>query len=115
MKANHTTTPCLHCGTRFKPKGDEQYCCSGCLWVAQTISEQDLARFYDLKGGKTIPPAGPEVFHEIDTEWLKQAQELAENHNSQDIAESTLAVSGISCIACVWLVEAVFKLSLIHI
>lgn len=103
------TTTCTHCGTPFIPKADEVYCCHGCFYVAQLIDEQDLGRFYELKGSKVVPPVGSKVFHENDTAPLVEVLQQAEAKTEGPVATAQFSIEGISCIGCVWLIEAIFK------
>jgi len=100
---------CLHCGTSFIPKAEEDYCCHGCYYVAQLIEDKGLSRFYELKGNKAVPPVGSKVFHESDTAPLLAELESAEAATEKPVASERFSIEGISCIGCVWLIEAIFK------
>ncbi|MGJ8638480.1 MAG: heavy metal translocating P-type ATPase [Opitutaceae bacterium] len=107
--ASAKTTECTHCGTPFIAKSDETYCCHGCYYVAQLIDEQDLGRFYELKGKQVVPPVGSKVFHENDTAALVEVIKERETLTDKPVANARLSIEGISCIGCVWLIEAIFK------
>ncbi len=100
---------CTHCGTPFLPKADESYCCHGCYYVAQLIEDNGFNRFYELKGNKTVPPVGSKVFQESDTRPLRMEMERAENTTDKPVATARFSIEGISCIGCVWLIEAIFN------
>ncbi len=102
-------TKCEHCGTPFKPKADEQHCCQGCFYVSQVLHDGGLERFYELKGNKAVPPVGSKVFQDCDTEWLETLQLAQEAEAPTQVASTELRLEGISCLGCVWLIEAVFK------
>ncbi|RUO25686.1 copper-translocating P-type ATPase [Aliidiomarina minuta] len=89
---------------------DKPMCCYGCQSVADTIVSQGLIHFYK--------------FREIDDEGVPQAlvpEELDSLHEqvkayddpdiqrefvrSGDVNEVTLAVEGMTCAACAWLIE----------
>lgn len=103
-------THCAHCGTPFTPKqADERFCCQGCHYVSQVLHDDGLERFYELKGDKSLPPVGSKVFQDAHTAWLETVQETAENSGHERVASTELNIEGISCLGCVWLIEAVFK------
>jgi Cu2+-exporting ATPase len=103
------TTNCTHCGTPFIPKAEETYCCHGCYYVAQLIHDGGLERFYELKGDKTVPPVGSKVFQHSDTAPLQAELETAEAASEATTVSTRLSIEGISCIGCVWLIEAIYK------
>jgi len=103
-------TPCRHCGTPFRPQSPEDaFCCHGCRYVSQVICDGGLERFYDLKGDRSVPPVGSRVFQVADAEWLDTLQQTAETQTGGPAAEAELGIEGISCIGCVWLIEAILK------
>lgn len=95
---------CRHCRTRFRPTdGEAEFCCSGCRFVFDLLHKRGLSDFYHY--GESLSPAGGFVFHERDYGWLAALQKAAEG---AEVAEVDVEVQGISCAACVWLLEAVF-------
>lgn len=110
MKAPaQTRSTCAHCGTPFQPLKEERYCCQGCAYVAGLLEEGGLERFYELKGTTVVPPVGARVFHEESWEWLETAVANAEAGVTRGYAEADFSIQGISCVGCVWLIEAVFR------
>jgi len=104
-------TGCDHCGTEFSPGVEgERYCCKGCEYVAELISEQGFEQFYDLKQGVAVAPVRSRPFEEHDFSWLGGKMEEAENKalGRGDAARLDLRLEGISCVGCVWLVEKLF-------
>lgn len=102
---------CEHCGTEFSPKaGAERFCCKGCEFVADMISENGFEQFYDLKQGLAVAPVRSRPFEEHDFSWLPAKVAEAEEKASAtgDGARLDLALEGISCVGCVWLVEKLF-------
>lgn len=99
---------CRHCGLEFRRHSkEESFCCTGCEYVYRLIRDEDLGRFYELQSGKG-QPVGSGVFAKRDYVWLdalKQESEKGESKNCQ----LELSLSGLSCVGCVWLVEALFK------
>ncbi len=104
------TETCEHCGTPFFPREpEERFCCHGCRYVSQLIRENGFERFYELKGERSVPPVGSKVFDHDETGWLRAAQTAAETAAKGASCQARFSLEGISCIACVWLVEAVFR------
>jgi P-type Cu2+ transporter len=103
---------CEHCGTEFSAKAaEERFCCRGCEYVAELISEQGFERFYDLKQGLAVAPVRSRPFEEHDFSWLAGRMAEAEQQAGAQGAEARmdLGLEGISCVGCVWLVERIYS------
>ncbi len=118
---------CRHCGAaliddRMRASG---FCCAGCSYVFRLVHEHGLEGYYRFKDEVTVP-ADAAVFQPRDYSWLEDAQRDAEmtcRAGSPDpavqsrrgreappyIPQLTLDVQGISCAACVWLIERLFQ------
>jgi Cu2+-exporting ATPase len=94
---------CKHCGSPVPANRDDEFCCSGCAYVFDLLHQQGLDHFYDLKGGLSLAPVSPQSLRERDYEWLV---ELGRSAVPQ--GELRLALQGISCVGCIWLIEKVF-------
>jgi hypothetical protein len=70
------------------------------------VHESGLAGYYRIKDDITTP-ADSAVFQPRDYAWLEDAQRAVEAEPG--VPELTLDVQGISCAACVWLIERVFQ------
>lgn len=102
-------TACEHCGTPFQPTAQEsRFCCAGCSFVHEMITGSGLAQFYDLKGSAPILPAGNAVLLQSDAAWAADAQRDAEAAGARELVEGKFDVQGVSCVGCVWLIEAAF-------
>ena len=102
---------CEHCGTEYAQKGaEDRYCCRGCEFVAALIAENGFERFYDLKQGLAVAPVRSRPFEEHDFSWLGPKMTEAEQRALArgEAAHLELALEGISCVGCVWLVERLF-------
>ena len=102
---------CEHCGTEYAPKGaDERYCCRGCEFVAELIEANGFERFYDLKQDLIVAPVRSRPFEEHNFTWLAAKQAAADERAGarHEAARLELALEGISCVGCVWLVERLF-------
>lgn len=81
------------------------FCCGGCSHVHDLLHREGLDHFYDLKGGVALPPVAPQALRERDYEWLGLLAAEAERAGGSDVVELRLAVQGLSCVGCVWLIE----------
>ena len=85
-------------------------CCPGCQAVAQTIIDGGLDNFYRHRDG-TSPAPGSQGSSEIqpDAELAMYDSETIQadfvRHTDSNRAEATLVIEGITCAACVWLLE----------
>lgn len=103
---------CEHCGTEFSAKtAEDRFCCRGCQYVADLISEQGFEQFYNLKQGIAVAPVRSRPFEEHDFSWLgpKMADAEAKAEKHREPARLDLGLEGISCVGCVWLVEKLFS------
>lgn len=106
---------CFHCGQDV-PKGNQfqtlvmgqqkQFCCPGCLAVAESIVENGLEDYYHYRS--EFAEKAPENNHDI-LEKLSVFDDdliLSEFVDKKlKIHEIQLTVTGINCAACGWLIE----------
>lgn len=97
---------CRHCGSVNPPEAE--FCCAGCAYVFRLVHEHGLDAYYRIKDSVTTP-ADPAVFQTRDYVWLADLQRLAETKAAGATPQLDLGVQGISCAACVWLIEHVFN------
>lgn len=111
---------CFHCGLPVPPGTDyttiidgdaKPMCCPGCQAVAQTIVDGGLDGFYRHRDNNPSSTADSRLAAET-----QLADELAlydsaaiqaefVRHLKPSQAEATLVIEGITCAACVWLLE----------
>lgn len=110
---------CYHCGLTIPPGSNfstvidgqpQSMCCPGCQAVAQTIVDSGLDNYYKHR---TEPAYSPDInSKELPQELLlelglydeEQVQANFVTHR-EDSAEALLVIEGITCAACVWLLE----------
>lgn len=111
MKEHIQDFHCLHCGTPVPPTAaDPRFCCAGCAYVHELLCSTGFDRFYDLRGSQTLAPVSPHAMRERDYGWLEELARQAETKAGCDATPSLrLAVQGLSCIGCIWLIERVFQ------
>lgn len=100
---------CKHCSS---PTNDpvEAFCCRGCESVFQLIHEDGLGLFYELKNEDSLTPLREKPFQHKDWSWLNEASHAAQRSQpNSPVLTLSLGLSGLSCMACVWLVETVVK------
>ncbi|MEP3561092.1 MAG: heavy metal translocating P-type ATPase metal-binding domain-containing protein, partial [Marinobacter sp.] len=110
-----TPTSCFHCGELAEGnpaitlKLDDQerhFCCQGCKAVCQTIHQEGLTNFYDIR---TEPASTP---RELSESELLRLRELDHPLVQQSFVapvtagqEAQLLIGEITCAACIWLLE----------
>lgn len=109
--------PCYHCdlpvpaGTDFPVEIDGQsraMCCVGCQAVASAIVNGGLSQFYQYRSEKASTPESLEG-----SSWavydLPDVQQdfvvIADPSSSSNHVQAQLLIGGITCAACVWLIE----------
>ncbi|MEY5025100.1 MAG: putative copper-importing P-type ATPase [Verrucomicrobiota bacterium] len=76
------------------------FCCNGCRFVFELIHAQGLQRFYQIRDAP-LPPVSSRVFQRRNFDWLPPLL-LASKGSVR------LEIQGLSCLACVWLIEKQF-------
>jgi P-type Cu+ transporter len=105
---------CFHCGEPCPDpsltKDSEAFCCRGCLFVHDLLAESGLGQFYDLSrhpGVRIRRPAKRQQWAYLDDPAL-QHQLL--DFTDGKVSRVTFQVPAIHCVACVWLLENLFRL-----
>jgi Cu2+-exporting ATPase/Cu+-exporting ATPase len=104
----HAAKACIHCGTDFTGRG--LFCCAGCETVFGILQAGGLGEFYDIKAaGYAFQPAGP-VDDRPGSYGHLDSPELRGRYLGAD-GEARFFVEGIHCVACLWLLERLPRLS----
>lgn len=106
---------CFHCGEpadgepaiTLELEGHQRYfCCEGCKAVCQTIHQEGLTGFYDFRTENAVTP------RELTRGELERLRELDHPLVQQSFVspvkagqEAQLLIGGITCAACIWLLE----------
>jgi Cu2+-exporting ATPase len=106
-----STIQCAHCGLPV-PKGlvqtgaDKQFCCAGCRIVYDTIQSCGLDSFYRLReiAGESLQPARPthSKYQAFDAPEFTRLYVQPLSNNAHSIE---LLLEGVTCSACIWLIE----------
>ncbi len=96
-----TSLPCAHCGLPTEATGDPPFCCIGCEAVYHLLHSEGLDAFYQRleEGDGHLQPVSSVA------EVAPLGGEEVEVTREGDHAVATVAVEGITCAACVWLLE----------
>jgi P-type Cu+ transporter len=113
-KRSHVGAACAHCGTLCRGEDfaldDKSFCCHGCRTVFEILSENGLTDFYKLSA-----TAGVRITAANTTDRYKFLDEPAVRGKLVDFSDSKLTrvtfhIPSVHCIACVWLLENLFRL-----
>jgi Cu2+-exporting ATPase len=74
------------------------------------LQHEGLAQFYDIKGGQNLPPVSPQAMRQQDYGWLEASTiaAVAQRADENVAAELSVSIQGLSCMACIWLIERIF-------
>ncbi len=110
---------CYHCGL---PLGDapvrmeldgqwRSFCCQGCAAAAEIIVQGGLCAYYDRRtaGEGAMAALPPEEIHRLHQQWMALADPAFLTAYATALGDAKwstqIAVDGIHCGACVWLIE----------
>lgn len=111
---------CFHCGEPVPPNTDwrvkidgtqQPMCCIGCQAIASAIVNAGAESYYQQRTAAgldvtTLEALAPWASLLEDPEWTAQhVQQNAEE--DQSTAQTTLAIEGLRCGACAWLIERI--------
>ena len=107
--------PCAHCGQPLQGdrdgphdsragQGTSRFCCPGCAAAAHSIAAMGLGRYY---AERVLDPAARPPRPEAAERWdlARYIASIGPHH------ELSLAVDGLQCGACVWLIEHALALN----
>ena len=107
---------CFHCGLPLPPDldlrlaidgADRTMCCHGCLAVAQAIIAAGHENFYRVRT-ETAPTGRelvPDFIRESEVYDAAEIQKQYVHRLDADSRETSLILEGITCAACIWLIE----------
>lgn len=100
----------LPCGESTLRQGARRFCCAGCQTVFELLTEGGLDEFYRLGGAQGVRGGGAEEegrFAFLDAPEVRSA---LVDYSDERRTRVTFRVPAIHCVACVWLLEHVFRL-----
>lgn len=102
MKCYHCDLPVIESGWSLDLAGDtRQFCCAGCLAVAEHLNTQGLSQYYQIRQSPGMRPDESEL-DRLDAQQLQNRFATALGEHQLKIE---LAVEGITCGGCAWLIE----------
>ncbi len=123
-RSSERATVCFHCGspctaaaaaelgTASRTDG-KSFCCAGCKTVYELLSENGLDGFYNLaeRSGKPVTVGANAVVDRY--AFLDSAEVFGRFVHFQDasVTRVTFRLPAIHCVACVWLLENLFRLN----
>ncbi|WP_082354000.1 heavy metal translocating P-type ATPase [Marinagarivorans algicola] len=118
-RSSASTPPCFHCalpsvaGFSALIDGQEQpFCCAGCQAIAMAIVDGGLQNYYQYREQQGVKPEATQVqraaFEAYD---LLEVQEdfVVTDLQQPALLQAAITVEGITCTACVWLIEQHIK------
>ena len=106
---------CFHCGEPCPDdtfaKAGKVFCCQGCLVVHDLLAENGLDQFYRLSshpGVRIRQTSGASKWNYLDDPKLHQ--QLVD-FSDGDSSRITFHIPSMHCVACVWLLENLFRLA----
>lgn len=104
---------CFHCGTACGEApltvSDRAFCCWGCRTVYELLQEQGLGQYYQLgqaPGVRQVGEGTPDRYAYLDHPGIR---ERLLDFAGEETCRVTFSVPAIHCVACVWLLEQVFR------
>lgn len=105
---------CYHCGLPCPPvlvsSGDKPFCCNGCKTVYELLEEHGLGHFYDLEQNPGVQL--PDIPREEAFEYLNapSVRQGLLDFTDGKYSRVTFHLPAMHCVACVWLLENLFRL-----
>jgi Cu2+-exporting ATPase len=108
---------CFHCGESLPAQPasalidgrSRWFCCGGCAAAAQVIASGGLCAYYDKNSGTARPALGEQAIERLREQWQALADPDFLRAFATDLGgglwRTLVAVEGIHCGACVWLIE----------
>ena len=110
--SDQITLPCVHCGKAQMVAADvdpqQVFCCNGCRSAFELIQGLELDQFYDLRDQMGSSGTSPGQKHERGFEVFDDPKRLgfsAPKELPDGLMETVLALQGLHCGACAWLIE----------
>ncbi|MBT5927613.1 MAG: HAD-IC family P-type ATPase [Verrucomicrobia bacterium] len=110
----NSAVACFHCGTpcldSLRKSGNKAFCCQGCVMVYELLSENGLSNFYQIQPKSGIRVDGDQVtdqFGYLDDPTVLET--LLDFHQGNH-AKVTFSIPSIHCVACVWLLENLYRM-----
>lgn len=108
-------TECYHCGLPL-PQGmrlavlidgtERPMCCAGCQAVAQTIADNGLTSYYRHRSALPLrEDSVPAMVRDLAAYSIPEVESTVTSETGEHARATSLMLEGITCAACVWLIE----------
>lgn len=113
-ESRSTRVRCAHCGLpspRPAVESEPSFCCQGCQGAYQLIRGWGLEEYYDLRDAPSkdqqVEATASQSFADLDDPTLlgRSAPFPIDHDGGRKLFKSRLSISGLHCVACVWLIE----------
>ncbi|WP_299196853.1 heavy metal translocating P-type ATPase [uncultured Amphritea sp.] len=114
----HKRQGCYHCGLDIPNHSQfftviagepRRMCCPGCQAVAQVIADGGLENYYKHRTVEATSPESLSASEQLQAEFELYDHSSVQKHFVADLPDgtrqATLVIEGITCAACVWLLE----------
>lgn len=106
---------CFHCGTPCRAelfqREEKSFCCNGCLTVFEILNDNGLTDFYRLSQTAGVRVKGATKAAQFGFLDEPSIRERLADFSDDRITRLRLRIPSIHCIACVWLLENLFRLN----
>ncbi|MFM8878749.1 MAG: heavy metal translocating P-type ATPase metal-binding domain-containing protein, partial [Verrucomicrobiota bacterium] len=107
MACSHCGLPCGESTLRL---GERRFCCAGCQTVFELLSEGGLDEFYRLGGAQGVRGGDSDPQQRFAFLDAPEVRSALVDHSDDRRTRVTFRIPAIHCVACVWLLEHVFRL-----
>ena len=90
--------------------GERRFCCAGCQTVFELLSDGGLDEFYRLGGAQGVRGGAPDPQERYAFLDAPDVRSALVDYSDERRTRVTFRVPAIHCVACVWLLEHVFRL-----
>ncbi|HEX4975180.1 MAG TPA: heavy metal translocating P-type ATPase metal-binding domain-containing protein, partial [Pseudomonadales bacterium] len=113
---NHSSPTCFHCGEMLRGETSfalnlfdktEFFCCKACMFAAETIVKGGLSQYYLSRTHAISTVSSANLLNQAESSYFDDANNLNDFSTSTSSNERSvsLAVEGIHCAACGWLIK----------
>lgn len=108
LQAESQVKKCRHCSLEMDPRlypETAEFCCNACQLVYEVIHENKLDNYYALRDSGEFSPTPAKIIESTFQHFDDPVFINANVRSTGDISEVKLYLSGIHCLACLWLIE----------
>ncbi len=103
IQARNLEMQCDHCGTSLTEHSSSRFCCKGCEFVFALLKSNGLDQYYQIRKSEPLICPNPVRPSQSNYEYFDDP-EFTQNLSSNGLI-MRFYIEGISCTACLWLLE----------